>query len=266
MRNVHLRLMVAAILWVPLVGVAQDMASGGAGAGNITGQLNNGMFLNPTAPGQDLGDLTAQYCISATPVPGAMAADGSSMGKDYAVGHGGLAVYGITEWLEVGGQFLIAGRDPDNTAESAGPQVRVQLLQGDDAFADVSVGGVFLFNDVERQVAFGAVSKNVACPLGEKCPCQAIVVHLGARQFWQNVKGGANVDDAVAYGGIEFLLGDTISLIGEIQSKADADSHQPFSVGFQAHHKEGFACSLAAIQPGTTDGIGVFAGIGIPFN
>ena len=114
------------------------------------------------------------------------------------------------------------------------------------------MGGVFLFNDIERQVAFGAVSKQVACPLGETCPCQAIVVHVGARQFWQDVAGRENIDDAVAYGGLQFLIGDTFSLIGEVQTKADADSHQPFSVGFQAHHKEGFACSLAAI--GAIDG------------
>ena len=128
MRHVQLKVLFAVVLCVPLVGFTQDGATGGAGAGNITGQLTTGMFLNPTAPGQDQGDLIAQYCISATPVPGPKAADGSSMGKDYAVGHGGLAVYGITDWLEVGGQFLIAGRDPDNTAETVGPQVRVQLL------------------------------------------------------------------------------------------------------------------------------------------
>ena len=303
MKTMHLKGLLVAVLAMPIAGMAQDgvVADGDLGAGNITEQLTTGMFLNPTAAGQDKGSLVAQYCLAALPLAGDPAAPAT---KDYEVDHWGLLVYGLTDWLEVGGQFLVAGSDPDNMNESAGGQLRVMLLQGDDAIADVSVGGVFLFNDTEQQVVYAAASKNIPCPLGEKCPCNSIVVHVGGHHTFRDSGGGSgpgggpggpgggpggpgggpggpgggpggpgggpgasgSSDDTIAYVGLEIPVSGTISLIGEIQTKADADTSQPFAVGFQTHTPDGFACTLAAVQTGSTDGLGVFLGIGIPFN
>lgn len=274
MKQRYLSMMLAAAVASPMGLLAQEevaaaeeaVVSKGAEAGNISQQLATGLFINPTAPGRDEGEAAVQYCIGILPVAGAKAADGTVAAEDTLVAQGVIAVYGLTDRIEVGPHALFAGRDQSNLSESFGGQARLQLLDGSDSFADVSVGGVLLFNDVERQTVYGALSKKIDCGDDHICPCSSITVHAGARQFWLNVDNGSDVDDAVTYAGLEIPLAGSMHLVGEVQTKADADTHQPYAAGFQVRHPDGFSCSLAAIQPGGTKGPGVYAGIGIPFN
>lgn len=263
MKHIHLSVLMATVLAMPTVLPAQD---DGAEPGNITDQLATGLFLNPTAPGRAEGELAAQYCIAVLPVAGAAGVDGVAVGEDTVVGQGGLLIYGLSDQIEVGGQFLLAGPDQSDLSESFGGQVRVQVLDAADSVADVSLGGVLLFNDIERQMVYAAASKKVDCGEDSKCPCNSITFHVGARHFWWSIDGASDIDDTVAYGGIEVPVADSIHLVGEVSTKSDSDAHQPYSVGFQVRNADGFSCSLAAIQPGGTEGAGVFAGIGIPFN
>ena len=50
-----------------------------------------------------------------------------------------------------------------------------------------------------------------------------------------------------------------------IQSRETGDQQQPFSVGLQFRHPEGFGLSVALLRPGLQEGMTAYIGIGINF-
>lgn len=141
------------------------------GPGLISDQLATGLFLNPTAGGQKKGVLTPQYCVSIQPLR-----------DNYKVKHGALAVYGVTDWLEIGGQYTNSSEDPDRTASSGGPQIRVRLLEAKEWMPEVALGGIFLFHDTEQQTVYAAASKNVG--ISEDGMVKQVGLNAGVRQVW----------------------------------------------------------------------------------
>jgi len=223
------------------------------GPGLITLELATGHFLNPTAGQQPKDGFSPQYC--------GLILDS---GETYSFWQGFLAVYGLTDWLEVGAHGLIQSPDPGSQSESFGPQFRLRLWKGRGLSPQVAVGGVFLFDDVERQTVYGALSKTFRFPEDLKV-VRSVGVNAGLRQFWLEDGVDGDVDDLVGFAGLELELPRHVYVVGETSTEPEAALHQPYSLGLQVRHPDGFGFSLAYLQPGGAEGTSVLIGVGINF-
>lgn len=215
------------------------------GRGLITLQGPTGMFQNPTSGTMPQGAFTAQYCFF------------SPFVDTSVLGHGFLAAYGVTDWLEVAAltTYIDAG---DNLA-AAGPQVRARLMKNEGFLPQVSVGYYGSFGDaaLEKNTVYIAGYNRI--PLAEDGLLKSLGVHYGLRNSW--IRNSS--DDLRGYGGIELQLPLRVYVVGEMATKDDDFGGEiPFSYGLQ-WRSGGINISVAMVQPGDlTDGPGFWFGIG----
>ena len=240
------------------IAVVNSLESGDGyrgGRGLITLQGMTGMFLNPTSGTLDQGQLTIQYCL---------------LFNDYStelVGHGVLADYGVTDWLNVGGFVTVAdlaGEEifPSEPILAGGPFFRVRLVREDDEswVPELSVGGIYLDGPKNGDGPFYKGEGFVAASKGFKVDPDGFVreirPHLGARYALRDQAPANNPfgddDTLFVYSGIEVYLPYSISFIGEIASNVaeDADSDMPWAVGFQWKPTGVLGLSVAHMDPG----------------
>ncbi|MBI4400729.1 MAG: hypothetical protein HY581_03765 [Nitrospirae bacterium] len=245
------------------------------GRGLITASGPTGMFLNPTSGTLTKGSITAQVFgtvikpISALP----------NAGKDQFSYYNGLASYGVTDWLEVGGLAQLADRSNNNDQQSVmagGGFARVRVLKDQGWVPELSFGGMFFEGNelLDRRTLFLATSKRVA--ISDNGPIRGFRLHLGGRHFWQKDRTELTFrnwqflrqrgdEDTVGYVGGELEFPKNIFLVSEVQTKETGDQRVPFSVGLQLRHPDGFGLSVALLRPGLQEGMTAYIGIGINF-
>lgn len=219
------------------------------GRGLLTLEGPSGMFINPTSGTLPAHAFTLQYCFllpnnSSSPV----------------MGHGAMAAYGVTDWLELGGVFTALDlSSPANDLFGGGPLVRVRLLKDEGAIPQLSVGGYFRLGDIETYNAFLALYKRVEIdPNGF---FKAVGFHAGMRETWVG-KGGDNSDAPVGYLGAEFQMPYRIYAVGEISTTdRDKGRHTPYSFGFQ-WRAGGINVSTAFMDDGSFRQPSFYFGIG----
>jgi hypothetical protein len=127
---------------------------------------------------------------------------------------------------------------------------------------------------LDRRTLFLAMSKRVE--ISETGPIRGLRFHLGGRTFWQNTSAGTTAppwvsyrqrenNSSVGYIGAEIELPKHLYLVGELQSRESGDQRQPFSLGMQFRHPEGFGLSVALLRPGLQEGMTAYIGVGINF-
>ena len=245
------------------------------GRGLITASGPTGMFLNPTSGTLTKGAISAQVFgsiikpISTLPTGG----------QDQFGYYNGLLGYGVTDWLEVGGLMQVVDRSNNadqQTVAAGGGYVRVRVLKDQGLFPEVSVGGMFFEGNemLDRQTLFTALSKRV--DISDTGFFRGFRLHVGGRYYWQKDHSELGFKNwttlaqrgdsaAVGYVGAELELPKHLFLVSEIQSRETGDQRQPFSVGFQFRHPEGFGLSVALLRPGLQEGMTAYIGIGINF-
>lgn len=213
-----------------------------------------GMFINPTSGTLAQGKYTFQYCLF-----------WPNRDTD-VVGHGWLLGIGVTDWLEVGAVANLADRNAnfDDEEFAIGPQVRVRLLRDQEWWPEISVGGYsrwgsHALNEID---AYIALSKRFI--VSERGFVRSVAMHGGYRHTWFD--NDAPVGDTPNfYSGLEIEFPYRIYLIGEISSKDNNVARkQPFAVGLQCR-LPGVALTVAALNTGKTDRVGLYSGIGISF-
>lgn len=224
------------------------------GLGLITVEGPTGMFLNPTSGIMPKGALTLESCMSFRNNDG-----------DHHAANALLAVYGLTEWLEVGSVGLIVhGLDPAAVGSeevSAGQiNTRARLVKDRDGMPEVSVGALAQWGDdpLTHQSLYLAASKGFA--FGEGQFFTGIRLHGGVRNTWNE-----SADDlATAYAGLEIGLPMNLFFVTEINTRDDSQINTPYSVGLQ-YRGNGFGFSAAMLQPGDTSDPSAYVGIGISY-
>lgn len=218
------------------------------GRGLLTIQGPSGLFINPTSGTMPAGAFTAQYCFflpnnESSPV----------------MGHGALASYGVTDWLEVGGVFSAIDIDNSSDIFSGGPLVRARLMKQDDVMPEISVGGYAFFGDAERYSAFLALFKSVE--ISKDGPVRSIGFHAGLRETW--IEDPDDQSDApVGYFGLEIELPLRLYLVGEVSTDdKDNGGNTPYAFGIQ-WRAGGINISTAFADPGFVDEPSFFFGIG----
>lgn len=232
------------------IGVTREAPYVG-GRGLITDELATGMFLNPTSGTLRQFEFTLQYCALIF-----------HAGDQTAVGHGAIAGFGITDWLEVGAQGLLVdlpGNDDNPTV--GGPQLRVRVLKDEAWHPEVSVGGIFLFGDevLEKNTAYVALSKGLR--ISDTGPIRGVRGHAGFRQAWIEV----GEDQSIGFFGAELELPKHIFIVAEVSTKDGGLTKTPWAAGIQVRHPDGFGLTLAIVQTGTLTELGVYVGVGINF-
>ncbi len=226
-----------------------------ANRGLLTLQGPTGMFINPTSATLPQGAFTVQACL---------------LLPDFDFGgntpYGGLVAYGVTDWLEVGGNVLFVDLDNADTLFSAGPLVRVRLLKRDGWIPQLSVGGYGKIGDdpIESANAFVALTQRLEVDAG---PLESIAVHAGVRETWNHEEFGG--DTFRGYFGVEFQLPYRLYLVGEIATEADNDTATPWAAGIQ-WRAGGINISAAVVNSIETETlgdeeVGFFFGIGTQF-
>ncbi len=221
------------------------------GRGLITDELATGMFLNPTSGTLGQYQFTLQYCALIFHV-----------GHDTAVGHGAIAGFGLTDWLEIGaGGLLVDGPGKDDNPTVGGPMARVRLLKDAGGLPELSVGGIFLFGDdaIEKKTLYVAASKGL--PLSPTGLIRGVRAHVGFRQAWVEV----GKDGHFGYVGGEAELPKHIFAVAEVSNKSGGVDKIPWAAGIQVRHPDGFGFTLAAVQTGTLKNLAVYVGVGINF-
>ena len=232
------------------LGVTKEAAYVG-GRGLITDELVTGMFLNPTSGTLRQYEFTLQYCALIF-----------HAGDQTAVGHGALAAFGITDWIEVGAQGLIVDLPGnDDNPNVAGPQFRVRLLKDEDWYPEVSVGGIFLIGDnvLEKNTLYAAASKGFK--ISDTGPFRGVRGHAGFRQAWIE----AGDDQFIFYVGGDLELPKYVHVVAEVSTKDGGLTKIPWALGVQVRHPDGFGLTLALVQTGTLKEMGVYVGVGINF-
>jgi hypothetical protein len=246
-----------------------------SGRGLITASGPTGMFLNPTSGNLAKGSISAQVFGSIIkPI-----SDVPTGGQDQFGYYNGLLGYGVNDWIEVGGLIQVVDRSNNTDQQSVaagGGYARVRLLKDQGFVPEVSMGGIFFAGNemLDRRTLFTALSKRVA--ISDTGFIRGIQFHLGGRYYWQ--KEGSQLgfknwtalaqrgdSAAVGYLGGELELPKHLYLIGEIQSRETGDQQQPFAVGLQFRHPEGFGLSVAMLRPGLQQAMTAYIGIGINF-
>lgn len=223
-----------------------------AGRGLLTLQGPSGMFINPTSATLPKGAFTAQYCLF-------FPKDSTAI-----VGHGWMASYGITDWLELGAisNLVDLNRPVDKELGVGGPMIRIRLLKDEQWWPQLSVGAYAKFGThaLNQYTAFAAAYKRV--PIDESGVLKSIGFHAGVRGSWFD-KEAVKSNSVNPYFGTEFQLPYRIYLVGEIGTKGNTqgkrDERFPYAFGAQ-WRLAGVNLSVAGIQPGDTKKIGVFTG------
>src|SRR5262249_21848687 len=144
-----------------------------------------------------------------------------------------------------------------------GPWLRLRIIKDERWWPEFSVGGIVREGNkhLRRETIFLAGSKGF--PIASEL-LREVRLHAGFRQFWQarDVNPG---DASIVYAGGELALPKYLFALAEISNRSDAFPHTPFAFGLQARIPEGYGFSLAGIQSGNDDGIGVYIGIGVNF-
>ena len=245
------------------------------GRGLITASGPTGMFLNPTSGTLAKGGISAQvFGSTIKPI-----SDPPTGGQDQFAYYNGLLGYGVTDWLEVGGLVQVVDRSNNadqQTVAAGGGYARVRVLKDQGFFPEVSVGGMFFEGNemLDRRTLFTALSKRVA--ISDTGFFRRFRLHVGGRHYWQ--KDGSELgfknwralaqrgnSASVGYVGAELELPRYLFLVSEIQSRETGDQQQPFSVGLQFRHPEGFGLSVALLRPGLQEAMTAYVGIGINF-
>ncbi len=221
------------------------------GRGLITEELATGMFINPTSGILRRYEATLQYCALIFHV-----------GHDIGVGHGAIAGFGVTDWLEVGaGGLLVDLPGKDDQPTVGGPMARVRLLKDEGWQPEVSIGGVFLFGDeaLEKRTVYVAASKGIK--ISDSGPLRSARAHVGFRQAWVEV----GKDGSFAYVGGEVELPKYVFVVAEVSNKSGGVDKVPWAAGIQVRHPDGYGFTLAAVQTGTLKNLAVYVGVGISF-
>lgn len=229
---------------------APDAPAYVGGRGLITDELVTGMFLNPTSGTLAKYEATLQYCALIFKV-----------GHDTAVGHGAIAGFGVTDWIEIGagGLFVDVPGGGDNP-HVAGPYGRIRVLKDESWWPELSVGGIVLLGDeaLEKQTVFIAASKGIRFDTRFIRGARA---HVGFRQAWVEV----GEDGSFGFVGGELELPRHIFLVAEVSNESGAADRIPWAAGVQVRHPDGFGFTLAAVQTGTLKNLAVYVGVGINF-
>jgi hypothetical protein len=260
--------------WTSKLFANNDGAYNG-GRGLITASGPTGMFLNPTSGTLGKGQLSVQVFGSTIKPISAL----PNAGRDQFAYYNSMVSYGVTDWLEVGGlaQLLDRSNNGDQQSVAAGGAfVRARVIKDQGFLPEVSVGGMFFEGNqlLDRRTLFLAMSKRVA--ISETGPIRGLRFHLGGRTFWQNTSAGTTAppwvsyrqrenNSSVGYIGAEIELPKHLYLVGELQSRESGDQRQPFSLGLQFRHPEGFGLSVALLRPGLQEGMTAYVGVGINF-
>jgi hypothetical protein len=205
------------------------------------------MFLNPTSATLGRGQLAVLYCVLVF-----------DQDDEFLAGHQGTLAYGVTDRIEVGAAALTLD-EVEATTLRGGPFLRVKILE-ERAWPELSAGAILREgNDrLSRGTVFLTASKYLAT--GDDV-VRGIPLHAGLRSLWQ-----AEGEDAViGFLGGEIELPRGLFLVAEVSNRSDVFEHTPFSFGLQVRRPDGFGFSLAGVQAGDQDALGVLVGIGISF-
>jgi hypothetical protein len=183
---------------------------------------------------------------------------------DTEVQHTAMLAYGLTDLLEVGLMGRVSDLDNDDQNIAAGgPFVRWRLLQDQPAtwLPEVSVGLIARLGHtrLDKKTFFAAASKRL--PLDEDGVLRSFRPHVGTRYLWQ---GSAN-DGPLVYVGGEIELPHNLFVVAEVSSRGELFNRTPFSVGAQWRPPNFLGLSLAGVQTGGDDRMGLYFGIGIDY-
>lgn len=225
-----------------------------AGRGLITLEGPSGMFINPTSATLPKGAYTAQYCIFFP-----------NQDTDI-VGHGMMASYGITDWLEVGatGNLVDLNAGVDRELIVGGPLVRVRLLKDESWWPQLSVGAYAKWGShaLNQIAAFAAAYKRI--PISESGPLRSIGFHAGIRETWFD-SDASNSDSTNGYFGAELQLPYRVYLVGELSTKGETRAgnrpkSNPYAWGVQ-WRLGGVNLSAAALDQDGTGRVGIYSGV-----
>ena len=225
-----------------------------AGRGLITLEGPSGMFINPTSATLPKGAYTAQYCIFFP-----------NQDTD-VVGHGLMASYGITDWLEVGavGNLIDLNAGVSREVAVGGPMVRVRLLKDESWWPQISVGAYAKWGTpaLNQIAAFAAAYKRV--PISDSGPVRSIGFHAGMRETWFD-DSVVQSDSFNGYFGAEIQLPYRLYLVGELSTKGEQRNGRrpksnPYAWGAQ-WRLGGVNLSVAAIDQDGTGRVGVYSGV-----
>ncbi|MEZ5324082.1 MAG: hypothetical protein R3F19_03360 [Verrucomicrobiales bacterium] len=221
-----------------------------AGRGLLTLEGPSGMFINPTSATLPRNTFTLQYCFF---LP---------QNNSDVVGHGLLAAYGVTDWLELGayGNYIDINDGVDDELTGAGPFARVRLIEPDGFIPQVSIGAYSRFSSddalPQKIGAFAAAYTRV--PIDEAGFLKSVGFHYGVRNVWLD---GAD-DTFNGFIGAELQFPYRFYVVGEVSTKDDdTQSEVPYSFGVQ-WRAAGVNISVAGIQDGNLDDPGFYFGIG----
>ena len=225
-----------------------------AGRGLITLEGPSGMFINPTSATLPKGAYTAQYCLFFP-----------NQDTD-VVGHGLMASYGITDWLEVGavGNLIDLNAGVSREVAVGGPMVRVRLLKDESWWPQISVGAYAKWGTpaLNQIAAFAAAYKRI--PISETGPVRSIGFHAGMRETWFD-DSVIQSDSFNGYFGAEVQLPYRLYLVGELSTKGETRNGRrpksnPYAWGAQ-WRLGGVNLSVAAIDQDGTGRVGVYSGV-----
>lgn len=249
------------------------------GRGLITASGPTGMFLNPTSGTLQKGNISTQVFGSVLKPISRVSTTPPTTGKDQFGYYNALLGYGITDWLEIGGLAQLADRSNGGDQQSVmagGGYARVRVIKDQGLFPEVSFGGMlFEGNEIlDRRTLFVALSKRIE--ISDTGLLRGFRLHLGGLQLWQKDRteltfknwqalAQRGESDTAGYIGGELELPRHLFLISEVQTRAAGDQRQPFSLGLQFRHPDGFGLSVALLRPGLQEGMTAYIGIGINF-
>jgi hypothetical protein len=224
-----------------------------AGRGLVTLEGPSGMFINPTSATLPKGAYTAQYCTLFL------------NSDDEVMGHGWLASYGFTDWLEVGTIGTVLEVPGDREFVVAGPFVRVRLTKDQGWIPQISVGayGKYGTNVLAQSTGFVAAYKRF--PISETGFLRSVGVHAGARFSWFHADA-LETDSLDGYGGIELQLPARLYLVGEVGTRGENQGgglkRIPYAYGLQWRMRA-VNISAALMQRGTDAEVSLFLGVGL---
>lgn len=230
------------------------------GRGMVTLDGMTGMFIDPTSGTLPQGDLTIQYCLYINNLYGHHFND-----NNHVVGHGIMADYGVTDWLDVGlfGEIaLIPGADTrwfNEAAAIGGPFARIRLLKEDQWWPEISIGGEYFDGTLlgERTIAKreGFIAASKGFDIDPDGFLRSIRGHVGYRYISRPQASGGPFpgDREYVYGGVEAGLPYSLYLIGELSSHnivyPHASNHLPWAAGLQWRPNAVLGISLAYLDP-----------------
>lgn len=228
------------------------------GRGMVTLDGMSGMFIDPTSGTLPQGALTIQYCLYINNLYG------NRFNNDHVVGHGVMADYGITDWLDVGlfGEVaLVPGLDTrwfDNATAIGGPFARIRLVKEQGWIPEISIGGEYFDGTrngellLAKREAFIAASKGF--DIDPDGFFRSARFHVGYRYLSRpQASGPTGGDRQYVYGGAELGLPYSIYAIGEISSNNFIHSinngNLPWAAGFQWRPTSVLGISIAYLDP-----------------